>query len=84
MLSREESLKKSGCYNSNHEKVSASVFETTPFFDKKDIVQVKYEMIRAASKNESSITEIANLYGFSRKSYYKFSPFERTTTGLQR
>jgi len=73
MASREDTLKKNGCFNSNYENVSAGIFKTTPFFDKKDIVQVKYEMIRAASKDEGSITEIADVYGFSRKSYYQIN-----------
>jgi transposase len=73
MMVKDETLKRNGSFNKNHENVSAGIFNTTPFFDKRDIVQVKYEMIRAASKKEGSITEIADLYGFSRKSYYQIS-----------
>ena len=70
---KDEALKKSGCFNNNHENVTASIFESAPFFDRKDIVQVKYEMIRAVTKDEGSVTEIADAYGFSRKSYYQTS-----------
>jgi len=73
MLSKDENLKENGCFNGNHAKVTAGIFGSSPFFDKKDIVQVKYEMIRAASKNEGSVTEVADSYGFSRKSYYQIS-----------
>ena len=73
MAPKDDTLKKTGCFNNNHENVTASIFESTPFFDRKDIVQVKYEMIRAVSKDEGSITEIADTYGFSRKSYYQAS-----------
>ena len=73
MMVKEETLKRNGSFNNNHGNVSAGIFNTTPFFDKRDIVQVKYEMIRAASKKEGSITEIADLFGFSRKSYYQIS-----------
>jgi transposase len=73
MMVKDETLKRNGSFNNNHENVYAGIFNTVPFFDKRDIVQVKYEMIRAASKKEGSITEIADLYGFSRKSYYQIS-----------
>ena len=52
-------------------KCRSGIFKTAAFFDSRDIVQVKYEMIRAASKGEGSITEISDEYGFSRKSYYQ-------------
>lgn len=73
MTTKNESLKKYGCYNNNYDNVAADVFNSIPFFDKRDIVQVKYEMIRATAKNEGSITEIADAYGFSRKSYYQIN-----------
>jgi len=78
MATKEDTLKKNGCFNSNYKNVSAAIFKTVPFFDKKDIVQVKYEMIRAASKEEGSITEIADAYGFSRKSYYQINEVFQT------
>ena len=71
MASKEEALKKSGCFFGNYENVTASIFNSAPFFNKKDIIQVKYEMLRAAAKDEGNITEIADTHGFSRKSYYK-------------
>ena len=73
MATKEDYLKESGCFNSNHANVIAGIFESSPFFDKKDIVQVKYEMVRAASGGKRSITDIAGAYGFSRKSYYQIS-----------
>jgi transposase len=73
MMVKDETLKRNGSFNNNHENVHAGIFNTTSFFDKRDIVQVKYEMIRAASKKEGSISEIADLFGFSRKSYYQIS-----------
>ena len=70
MTTKEENLKKNMCFNSNHKNVTAGIFNTNPFYDKRDTVQVKYEMLRAASKDEGSITDIADTFGFSRKSYY--------------
>ena len=73
MISKEESLKQNGCFYHNYENVTAGIFKTTSrsFFDRRDIVQVKYEMIRAVSNAEGSVTEISGAYGFSRKSYYE-------------
>jgi transposase len=71
MDSKASVLKKSGSFNANHEKVTADIFAAGPFFDKRDIIQVKYEMIRAASRNEDSVTAVAGAFGFSRKGYYQ-------------
>jgi transposase len=73
MPTKDATLKEIGCFNNNHDNVTAGIFASNPFFDKRDIVQVKYEMIRAASNGEGSITEIAGRHGFSRKSYYQTS-----------
>jgi len=73
MSSKDANMKRNGSFNKNYANVSASIFEASPFFDKRDIVQVKYEMVRAASRGEGSIYEIAAAHGFSRKSYYQTS-----------
>lgn len=73
MESKEETLKGNGCFNNNFGHVTAGIFNLNPFFDKRDIVQVKYEMLRAASNKEGSITEIAGAFGFSRKSFYQIN-----------
>jgi transposase len=73
MATREDTLKDNGCFNHNHENVSASIFNGHPFFDRRDVVQVNYEMIRAASHDEGTITKIAGEYGYSRKSFYQIS-----------
>ena len=68
---KDDYLRENGCFNSNHASVTADAFASSPFFDARDIVQVKYEMVRAASGGESSVTEIAEAHGFSRKSFYQ-------------
>ena len=73
MTVKENSLKKSNSFNNNHENVTADIFRKSPFFDRRDIVQVKYEMVRAASNAEGTIAEISSDFGFSRKSYYQVS-----------
>ena len=39
--------------------------------DRRDIVQVKYEMLRRASVEKASVTEASEEYGVSRPTYYQ-------------
>jgi len=73
MPTKEMSLKESGSFNKRFMSVRADLFTTNPFFEAKDIAQVKYEMLRAVSKDEVSVTEAAGDFGFSRKTYYQVS-----------
>jgi transposase len=41
-----------------------------PFFDARDLVQVKYEMLRRVHADGLSVTEAAARFGFSRPSFY--------------
>jgi transposase len=40
-------------------------------FDPYDLVQVKYEMLRAVMCSEMTVTEASRQFGFSRAAYYK-------------
>jgi transposase len=73
MESKEDSLKANGSFNWQHTKVRAELFKHSPFFDAKDAVQVKYEMLRAVANNEGGVTSVAGDFGFSRKAYYQSS-----------
>jgi transposase len=64
-------LKENGIWNKNHQKVKNSLFEENDFFDPKDIIQVKYEMLRKINKENASITDISIGFGFSRPAIYK-------------
>ena len=41
------------------------------FFDPRDAVQVKYEMLRRVSVDNASVTDAADEYGVSRPTYYQ-------------
>jgi transposase len=41
-----------------------------PFFDPRDLVQVKYEMLRRVHHDGHSVTQAAAAFGFSRPSFY--------------
>ena len=64
-------LEENGSFNRNANKVKDPIFQNNPFFDAKDIVQVKYEMLRAVEKDQQPVIQTAEIFGFSRVSYYK-------------
>src|ERR1700677_2936906 len=66
-----ESLKKSGTFNPRSEKVSDALFKSHDFFDARDLIQVKYEMLRRVREDAWSISRAAAEYGFSRPSFYE-------------
>ena len=73
MSLRDESLKDNGSFNRYYANVNADIFKTGPFFDVKDLVQVKYEMLRAVEKDGCRVTDATEEFGFSRKTYYQIS-----------
>lgn len=77
-------LKKSGVLNPHPEKIKDEKFLEQDFFDVNDLVQVRYEMIRYAKRNEKNISEIAELFGTSRLTVYRFIEFfdEQGLVGL--
>jgi transposase len=66
-----KALRESGCFNRKHGEVSDPLFQTSSFFDARDIVQVKYEMIRRVEVDAHTVTEAAGGFGFSRPSFYQ-------------
>jgi transposase len=64
-------LKSNGSYNRHADSVSSPLFTGNPYFDAHDLVQVKYEMLRAVNHDGLSISEAAKQFGFSRTAYYK-------------
>lgn len=73
---KEKSLKDSGAFNTH--RVTDSLFVENAFFDSRDLVQVKYEMLRKVHKKNEPISQAAASFGFSRPSFYKIeADFER-------
>jgi hypothetical protein len=50
--------------------VTDEQFAAAGFFDTRDLVQVKYEMVRAVREDDVPVTQAAAAFGFSRQSYY--------------
>lgn len=60
-----------GTLNPFPEKVADPKFQQSEFFDPRDVVQVKYEMLRRVSVEDVSVTDATHEYGVSRPTYYQ-------------
>ena len=65
------SLLEDGTLNPFPDKVSDPKFRDSEFFDPRDVVQVKYEMLRRVSVENVSVTDATHQYGVSRPTYYE-------------
>ncbi len=57
--------------NPRPERVSDELFRESEFFDARDLLQVKYEMIRRVKVDEAPVAEAAEAFGLSRPSFYE-------------
>ena len=64
-------LREARCLNPHPEQVSDAAFGAGEFFDARDAVQVKYEMVRAVTVDKVPVTAAAAAFGYSRPSYYQ-------------
>lgn len=64
-------LKQQGALNPKPQKVRDDLFLNHDFFDPKDLVQVKYEMLRRVQKDGVSVSNSTINFGFSRPAFYK-------------
>jgi len=64
-------LAEDGALNPTPEKVGDPKFQDDGFFDPRDIVQVKYEMLRRVSVDKATVTEASDEYGVSRPTFYQ-------------
>lgn len=53
------------------ERVTDAMFQDEPFFDRRDAVQVKYEMLRSVRVEGRSVCRAAEQFGFSRPTFYE-------------
>ena len=64
-------LRQQGTLNPRPGKVSDPLFVQDSFFDSRDLVQVKYEMLRRVQAENHSVVRTATAFGFSRPSFYQ-------------
>ncbi len=79
--SKTDVLIEEGTFNSNPDKVRDPKFRGSEFFDPRDAVQVKYEMLRRVSIDKLSVTNASDEYGVSRPTYYQ-AKANFDTTGI--
>ncbi len=70
-----ETLRQRGCLHPHPEKVSDELFTTNAFFDPRDLLQVKYEMLRRVREDGHTVSRTAANFGLSRPSFYQAQTF---------
>ena len=64
-------LRESRCLNPHPGQVTDPAFLAEGFFDARDAVQVKYEMVRRVTVDGEPVTAAAAAFGYSRPAYYQ-------------
>ena len=66
-----EALRGQGVLNPRPQAISDEAFVSNEFFDPRDLVQVKYEMLRRHRIDGQRVAEVARRFGVSRQAFYK-------------
>ena len=66
-----EALRASGTLNPGAARVTEEAFRSGDFFDARDVVQVKYEMLRRVRVERTLVTRAAQAFGVSRPTFYQ-------------
>ena len=64
-------LRRQGSLNLHPERVQDPLFATIDFFDARDLVQVKYEMVRRVRVDGQPVSRSAAAFGVSRPTLYQ-------------
>ena len=65
-------LRRSHAFNPRSQAVGDSAFTSSnSFFDARDLVQVKYEMLRRVREDGQAVSRTAADFGFSRPAFYQ-------------
>ncbi|MBW6487313.1 MAG: helix-turn-helix domain-containing protein [Syntrophobacterales bacterium] len=69
--SKSKAIGEQGTLNPRPEDVKDPLFQGNEFFDPRDLMQVKYEMLRRYQTDGTSATLAAQAFGFSRVTFYQ-------------
>ena len=73
-----KALEEKGTLNRNPERVKDPLFQESNFFDPRDLVQVKYELLRRVKIDGYPVAKASESFGLSRPAFYKAqSDFEK-------
>lgn len=64
-------LRTQAALNPRPETVTDPLFREHDFFDPRDLLQVKYEMVRRVQAEGQSVTAATTAFGFSRPTFYE-------------
>jgi Helix-turn-helix domain len=65
-----EALRRQGALHPHPDSVRDEAFRQGEFFDSRDLVQVRYEMLRRRQVDGQAVTEAAVAFGVSRQAFY--------------
>jgi transposase len=68
---KRQTLQASGTFNPRHGRVQHPLFQGSDFFDPQDLLQLKYESLRAVQKERYSMARAASEFGLSRPTLYQ-------------
>lgn len=68
---KEQRLREQGVLHPHADAVTDALFTQLDFFDPRDLLQVKYEMLRRVETNGDSVSAAAAAFGLSRPSFYE-------------
>lgn len=68
---KRQALARDGALNPHPAAVRDPLFSGNPFFDPRDLVQVRYEMVRRHDADGTPVSEAAASFGVSRPTFYK-------------
>lgn len=64
-------LRRTGTLHPHPDSVTDALFKANPFFDFRDLLQVRYEMLRRHRVEGASIVDVATTFGVSRPTLYQ-------------
>jgi transposase len=64
-------LREQGVLYPQPERITDRLFLEHPFFDARDLLQVRYELLRRVRVDSISVTEAASAFGLSRPTFYQ-------------
>jgi hypothetical protein len=67
---KETALRLTGTWHARFDEVDDELFRSHEFFDPRDLLQVKYEMLRQVAIDGRGVSEVTRAFGFSRPPFY--------------
>jgi len=68
---KREALQATGTFNPRATQVRHPLFQQSPFFDPEDLLQLKYETLRAVELEKCPVAKAARDFGLSRPTIYE-------------